>query len=239
VKRFPPGGIGDRDERITTNRYSSFGISLCAVLLCGTTSSHATTCAPKSLVHIIVTDITPGIDATSFGAQPRVMYRIGEDRLRIEEATDAANGIHGLVVVAEPNIWMVNLYDGTGRHIVDPGPTFDAVAPVLGMQGLPSKLLGLEFGCEEDFIAENASAPVRSEQIGTTRFDVYRVVAGADAVEILERPGTGTPYLVRYYHQDKLAIVLRYDLYATGLPANPSLFVAPPGVHYTGAGSSN
>ncbi len=52
--------------------------------------------------------------------------------LRIEEALDAANGIHGIVVVDEPKIWMANLYDKTGRLIIDPGPTYFAKAPIVG-----------------------------------------------------------------------------------------------------------
>jgi hypothetical protein len=197
---------------------------------------YAATCAPQKLLHIVTVDVTPGIPSASFAAQPKGLYRIGSDKVGMEEAPDPANGIHGLIVAAEPNIWMVNLYDNTGKHIVDPGPSFLAKAPVFGMSGLSSKLLGLEFGCEADFIAANAPAPVRSEQIGNSRFDVYRVDEGPDAVEILEQSGTSTPAFARYYHQGKLAAVLRYDLYATGLANDPDLFVPPSGVHYTEVG---
>ena len=167
----------------------------------------------------------------------RIYYRTGSDKLRIEEAIDAANGIHGVIVVAEPNIWMANLYDGTGKHIVDPGPTFFAKAPVFGTS-LSGKLIGLEFGCEADFIAANAPKPVRVEQVGGIGFDVYRIEDGPDAVEILEKSGTNIPAFARYFHQGNLVAVLRYDLYRTNLPSDPSLFVAPPNVRYTQATSS-
>lgn len=195
----------------------------------------AAICAPENLVHIIVADVTPGLDPTTFAAQPKVYYRIGSDRMRVEEAVDAANGIHGILVVSEPNIWMANLYDGTGRHIVDPGPTFFARAPVFGIQGLSGKLIGLEFGCEADFIAANAPTPVRSEQIGNDTFDVYRVTDGSDAVEILERPGSGIPTFARYYQNNNLVMALRYLLYKTGLPNQPNLFTPPPNVRYVEA----
>ena len=195
----------------------------------------AATCAPAKLVHIAVTNVTPGVSAASFPGQPKNYYRIGSDKLRIEEAVDSANGIHATVVVAEPNIWMANLYDGTGKHIVDPGPTFYAKAPVFGVQGLSGKLIGLEFGCEADFIAANGSKPARSEQVGGAGFDVYRFEDGANAIELLERPGSGIPAYARYYQQGALAMVLRYDLYQTGLANDPSLFVPPPNVHYTEA----
>jgi hypothetical protein len=220
-------------------RYSIFGVALCAAVSCATASIQAAPCAPATLDHIVVTDVTPGLPAASFGAQPRGMYRIGSDKLRVEEANDPTNGIHQIIVDAEPNIWMVNLDGNTGEHIVDPGPELYAVAPVIGFDGVSPKLLALEFGCESQFLAANAPNPVRSEQVGTVRYDVFRVTAGANAVEILEKPGTGTPSFVRYYKQGKLAMDLRYDLYVTGLPADPSLFAMPTGITFTEAHNSN
>ncbi len=197
----------------------------------------ATTCAPAQLVQLTIANVTPGVDPASFAAQPKNYYRTGSDKLRIEEAVDAANGIHGVIVVAEPNIWMANLFDGTGKHIVDPGPTFFAKAPIFATS-LSGKLIGLEFGCEADFIAANAPKPVRVEQIGGVGFDVYHIEDGPDAVEILEKSGTNIPAFARYFHQGNLAAVLRYDLYRTNLPSDPSLFVPPPNIRYTQATSS-
>ncbi len=96
--------------------------------------------------------------------------------------------------------------------------------------------MDLEFGCEADFIAANAPRPVRSEQVGNDRYEVYRVDVGSDAVEILERPGSGIPALARYYQHGNLVMVLRYLLYETGLPDEPELFVPPPNVRYSEAG---
>ena len=192
--------------------------------------AHAATCAPLKLVHIVETAVTPGIDPASFGAQPRTYYRIGNDKLRIEEAPDNANGIHGLVIVAEPNIWMINLFDATGQHIVDPGPTFNAVASVIAIQGLPGKLAGLQLGCEADFLAANAVAPTRTEHIGDAYFTTYRIADGNDAIELLEHRGTVTPAYARYYHVGELKLVLRYDVYERDLPEDPSLFLAPTGI---------
>ncbi len=200
-----------------------------------TARASATICAPAQLVHITITNVTPGVDPASFAAQPRNLYRIGSDRMRIEEVADTANGIHAVIVTAEPNMWMANLYDNTGKHIVDPGPTFFAKAPVI-VTDLKGKLIGLEFGCEAAFLAANAPKPSRSEQIGGFDFDVYRVEDGAEAIEILERAGTNIPAFARYFNQGNLAVVLRYDLYATNLPNDPSLFLPPPNVRYTEAG---
>lgn len=195
-------------------------------------ASAAETCAPAKLVRIVVANVSPGVAAPSFAAQPKTYYRIGNDKLRVEEALDAANGIKELVVISEPNIWVANLYDHTGKHIVDPGPTLFARAPVFGSD-LKGTLIKLEFGCEADFIAGNAPKPVRSEQVASTQYNVYRVDDNSDAIEILERPGSSTPVFARYYQQGSLVMTLHYDQYQTGLPDDPSLFVPPANVRFT------
>ena len=90
----------------------------------------------------------------------------------------------------------------------------------------------LEFGCEANFIAVNDPTPVGTEQIGDKTFNVYRVAANSDAVEILEQSGTSTPAFARYYHQGKLVESLQYELYATGLTNDLDLFSRPLGVRY-------
>jgi hypothetical protein len=210
---------------------------LFAVALCfgGVRAADAAVCAPAKLEHIRITNVTPGIDPSSFNGQPQDMYRLGDGKMRSEEAVDSINKIHGLLVTNEPNIWMVNLYDKTGKHIVDPGPTFYAKAPIAGI--IPSKkLMSLEFGCEGDFIAAYAPTPARSEVVGSVMFDVFRVADGTDAVEILERPGSNVPSYVRYFQNGAPAFMLRYDLYETNLPDDPSLFAKPADIKYTEAG---
>ncbi len=229
--------VSSKYPQLANVRFLLFTALLVAVILTFTARASATTCAPAQLVHIAITNVTPGIDSASFAAQVKNYYRTGSDKLRIEEALDVTNNIHGVIVVAEPDIWMANLYDGTGKHIVDPGPTFFAKAPVFGTS-LSGKLIGLEFGCEADFIAANAPKPVRVEQVGGIAFDVYRIEDGSDAVEILEKSGTSVPAFARYFHQGTLAAVLRYALYITNLSNDPSLFVPPPNVRYSQATSS-
>ncbi|HXM07923.1 MAG TPA: hypothetical protein VN936_10680 [Candidatus Acidoferrum sp.] len=217
---------------------SYFGALIGGALLCFAAAvcapAAAAICAPAKLVHVEVVPISPAVDPASFGAQPRNFYRLGSSKMRTEEALDAPNGIHGLIVADEPDIWMVNLYDHTGKHIVDPGPTFNVKAPVLGAN-LPSKLMELEYGCEADYIAANAPTPVRSETLDGVTYDVFRVSAGSDAVEILERPDSGIPTLIRYYHNGTVGFALRYNVYQAGLPDDPSLFAKPSGIQYTEA----
>jgi hypothetical protein len=192
----------------------------------------ATTCAPASLVHIVTTETTPGLDPASFDAQPKSLYRQGAKYSRLEEQQDDKNQIHGLAVISEPNIWMANLYDHTGRHIVDPNPAQTTEAQVFPDDRISPKILDLEFGCEAAYIAANAPKVDRSEAIDGVTLDIHRVTDGMEAVEILTKPGAMTPLFARYYRSDKLVWAIRYDLYDVAAAPDPDMFTAPKGVKY-------
>jgi hypothetical protein len=195
-------------------------------------SAAAATCAPPSLVHIVTTETTPGIDPQSFDAQPKSLFRQGAKHSRLEEQPDDRNKVHGLAVIDEPNIWMANLYDGTGRHIVDPGPALATKAAVFADDRISPRILDLEFGCEAAYIAANAPKVDRTETVDGVALDIHRVTDGTEAVEILVKPGAVTPSFARYYRSGKLVWAIRYDLYEVGVAEDPDMFTAPKGVKY-------
>jgi hypothetical protein len=189
-------------------------------------------CAPASLVHIVTTETTPGLDPQSFDAQPKSLFREGAKRSRLEEQPDDAAKVHALAVIDEPNIWMANLLDKTGRHIVDPGPTLETHASVFADDRIAPKILDLEFGCEAAYVAANMPKVDRVETIDGVPLDVHRLVDGTEAVEILQRPGVATPAFARYYRAGKLVWALRYDRYEIDPPSDPDMFTAPKGITY-------
>jgi hypothetical protein len=192
----------------------------------------AATCAPLGVVHIVARETTPGIDPQSFNAKPVSLFRQGAGRSRLEEQPDEINKIQGLAVIDEPNIWMVNLMDRTGRHVVDPGPDFSAHASVFSDAKVSPRILELEFGCEAAFVAANAPKVDRTETIDGVTLDVHRFADGTEVAEILEKHGSDDPLIARYYRGGNLAWVIRYDLYDTQAPSDPSMFAAPPGIKY-------
>jgi hypothetical protein len=192
----------------------------------------AATCAPASLVHVVTTETTPGLDPQSFDAQPKSLYREGARHSRLEEQQDDKNRVHGLAVIDEPNIWMANLYDRTGRHIIDPNPALTTRASVFADDRISPKILDLEFGCEAAYVAAKAPRVDRSETIDGVTLDIHRVTDGTEAVEILTKPGVFTPSFARYYRSEKLVWAIRYDLYEVGAAADPDMFTAPKGVKY-------
>lgn len=190
----------------------------------------AATCAPPTLTRIVTRSVGPDIQRGSFRAEPITLYRKGDKYLRNEEAPDPDQRLHLITIVAEPDIWMVNLMDKTGKHMVDPGPTFVAHAPIVAGQGVPAAFMELEFGCEAVFArARGREAGVRTVTGKTAR--IYALQEGDRRLEVL-LTDRGVPAEVAYYQGERTILTIRYDAYETGLPDNPTLFEKPEGVTF-------
>jgi hypothetical protein len=82
--------------------------------------------ATSTVTKIVSCFISPKILPDSFAAKPKTIYIGGDRYSRVEEQLDAAHGIHGLIIVSEPDSWMINLVDNTARHI-DGWKTFNTL----------------------------------------------------------------------------------------------------------------
>src|SRR5207245_1584193 len=71
---------------------------------------------------------------------------------------------------------MINLLDGSGRHLVDPGPTFNVHLPIFEEHsGVKTKLNELEFGKELQFFAMNGAKQSAGDMIDGKSTDRYEV----------------------------------------------------------------
>ena len=193
----------------------------------------AETCAPPKLMKIVTRSVGPDIAPGSFRAKPLTLYRQGERFLRSEEAADSERNLHMMVVVAEPDIWFVNRADRTGRHVVDPGPSYIAHAPIVAGQGVPAAFAELEFGCEAAFArARGREAGARG--VGGREARIHVLQEGDRRLEILLAPDNN-PLEVAYYEGARTVLMIRYDVYETGLPDNPVLFRKPEGFTFQDA----
>lgn len=64
---------------------------------------------PDMMTKLTVRLQSPDIPEESFAAKPKTMYRTGNGYCRTEELPDPEQGIHGLMIINEPDVWMVNL----------------------------------------------------------------------------------------------------------------------------------
>lgn len=110
---------------------------------------------PQTMTKIVVRLQASDVPADGFAAKPKTMYRAGTGSCRIEELPDDKNGIHGLMIINEPDTWMVNLFTKTAQHMLDPGPTFNCRMPIFVFgeevksgDDLKKPMMELEFGRE-------------------------------------------------------------------------------------------
>jgi hypothetical protein len=110
---------------------------------------------PQAMTRLVVRLQSPDIPKESFAAKPKVIYRAGTGYCRIEELPDEQHGIHGLMIINEPDTWMVNLLAKTAQHYLDSGPTFNCRLPIFvsgedvkSAEDLKKPVFHLEFGRE-------------------------------------------------------------------------------------------
>jgi hypothetical protein len=125
----------------------------------------------KITVRASGSSITPG----TFANQPRTYYRAGRSFCRVEEAPDNEASIQALLLVSAPDIWMINLASGKGKHIVDPHPPYTVKMPILPRK--ETLFQELEYGHELDFYLSHAVKPAVGEEINGKKSKVYKYSA--------------------------------------------------------------
>jgi hypothetical protein len=191
-------------------------------------------CAPERMVRVVFRDATPGLDPGSFEAQPKTLYRLGSRYGRMEEMPDPKQGIHGLIVVDEPDIWMINLGTKTGQHIVDKGEPYHFHASILGGPDSPGFVRDFEFGCELAYMKERSISP-EIVPIETRKLESYRVSDGSVTLTLAFDPTIKKPAIAALYENGKLVTFLKYLSYDNNLEPDLSLFKVPPGIELTEA----
>ena len=215
---------------------------LCVFLIASSPSQNV----PKTMTQISIRLIEPGPAPGSFEAQPKIYWRAGTTYARIAEAPDPENHIHGLMIIAEPDIWMVNLEDKSGKHLTDNGPS-DVHMPIFpagsGVKvklrpispvpsGAKMTLSELEFCMELEFFAKNGATlsagdalkgkPTELHELTTEgrKLTLWTDSASKKPIRISMTQGTHTETYEYLSYQDDLAF-------------DPSLFQVPAGIQLT------
>ena len=203
-----------------------------ALLLVAIATDAAAECAPETLVKVVYREATLGIDKKSFAAQPKTVWRLGKDFGRLEEMPDPENRIHGLIVVNVRDVWMVNLYDNSGKHIVDTAETSGFVAPIVVGEELPPAVSAMEFGCEFEYMRARGVKPENIEIAGK-KYRQYRTVEGNFVVKLIVLPDQDVPFGFALLKDGATQVYNQYMEYGTNLDPNPSLFTRPEGIKYS------
>jgi len=195
--------------------------------------------SPKAMRKIVVQLDGPDIPQDAFVRKPKTMYRAGSRFCRIEEALDTARNLQQLVVVNEPDFWIVNLADKKGNHVVDSGPTFNCHLPIFSgpPQGSSDTTnyaeLGLEFGFELEFFKKMGATPHPGPVLQTKETTAYVLNFGDTRLALFTYGPDQNPLLLGRTYKDH-GELFWYSGYGT-LAFDPKLFAKPEGISFTEA----
>jgi hypothetical protein len=169
-----------------------------------------------------------GLAADSFPAQPKKLWRVADSHLRLEEVTNPETGTQRLVVVAEPDIWVIDRNSGRGRHEVDPGPTFSVKFPVFSADAR-DEILQLEMGSEAEFFRDHGAKELGDKTVAEVECTASQIEFAGRQVTLYRRKSDGLPFQVSVLVADR-ALAVRYEHYERGLEVDKDKFVPPQGV---------
>jgi len=183
--------------------------------------------ADDKMLYVEYRLVSKQITPESFDAQIKKVWRLGGEYLRFEDAPNPQTKIHGLIIVAEPDIWIVDRNTNQGQHTVDPGPTFKIHFPLLASE-TSEKLRQLEFGHELEFFQENGAKDMGVQEVDGLKCKLFRLETDdREATLFLKTDDTPLQISVKSADYEYTVRFLRYD--AQRRP-DKSLFQLPSGV---------
>lgn len=186
-------------------------------------------CSPNKTLKVVTRIDAPEFPADHFARRPKTLYRLGEKYGRIEEELNPLTGLHLLIVVNEPDMWMVNRADKTGQHAVDPGPTYRFRAPALGAVK-SDHWNSFEVGCEVPFMENVKGVRKTTDDTGTVR---YEYEAEGVKASLLVGKNRIPQQLTVTTADDRYTVL--YDVYEQSADADTTLFQKPEGIAFVEA----
>lgn len=189
---------------------------------------------PKMMTKVEITMHSPEVSDGSFAAKPKVLYRAGDGYCRIEEAADPEHGLHNLMIINEPDYWMVNLSTKAAQHSIDPGPTFNCHLPIFAFgapQSIDEETRGireLEFGRELEFFEGKGAVPENGPVLFKHETILYKVKVGTAFLSLFVAKSPELPIAVSLRRGDRTDTVL-YSQYSR-IEFDPKVFAKPEGV---------
>jgi len=167
------------------------------------------------------------IAADSFDAQIKKVWRVGMTYLRFEDAPNPQTNVHGLIIVAEPDIWVVDRNTNQAQHTVDPGPHYSIHFPLLASEPSP-KLKELEFGHELEYFQQNGAESLPVEEIDGIKCKRLRLQMDGRVITLYLKTDD-TPFQVAV-RSPQYEYAMRFLRYEPNRKVDRALFQLPPGV---------
>ena len=183
------------------------------------------------MIKIVASSDAPGRTSTVFAKAPKTLYRMGNRYGRTEEPPNLQTGVRLVVIVAEPDLWIVDLASRRGMHQRDKGPTFNFRARIFGDPSIKSKFISaLEFGCEASWMIEAGAqrTTVKHPELG----DVERLEYREDSEMLVLYTRSGLPRRLELHLANQLQSIVDYQEYVTNLQFQKTLFERPAGIDF-------
>jgi len=178
-----------------------------------------------AMTRVEIRTISDKIAPGSFGSKPKVIYIAGDKYTRMEEAADIPHGVQQLIVASEPDIWMINLLNHTGRHILDEDPNPVVHQKIFGPSA-PKVFETLEFGKEVAFFHDHQAAPLAARTVDDQRCEALEIKQEGYRVVLLVGGETHQPVQLEIEKPTE-TYAIRYVKYETGLPFDAALYHPP------------
>jgi len=171
--------------------------------------------------------VSADLPASSPEAQPRKIWRLGKEFLRFEDVPNPETKVHVLIIVDEPDIWVIDRNKGQGQHAIDPGPKYAVHFPILPREQ-SEKLKQLEFGSELRFFQDNGAKETASQTVDGVKCKLYRLELDDRELTLFLKPDNLPLQIEVQSASVKYAVrFLRYD---PNQNPDMSLFRLPPGI---------
>ncbi|HUK49011.1 MAG TPA: hypothetical protein VLW06_15520 [Terriglobales bacterium] len=185
--------------------------------------------APSKMIHVILQMSGSDIPADSFFSKPKVFWHASNRYCRVDEEPDPDNGIHGRLLMNEPDAWLINLADNTAKHLIDKGPTFNCKLPIFSLneEMAKGKIGDLEVGHEIEYFQTNGAKQIDGPKV---HFEAkyYELKVGDSSLRLVERVDIHAPIMIGLATGGEL-YTARYLLWEE-VPFDENLFAKPTGL---------
>ncbi len=171
--------------------------------------------------------VSADLPASSPETQSRRIWLVGKEFLRFEDVPDPETKVHGLIIVSEPDIWIIDRNKSRGQHAIDPGPQYVVHFPIFAREQ-SEKLKRLEFGSELKFFQDNGAKELAPQTVDGVTCKLYRLELDNRELTLFLKPDN-LPLQIEV-RSDSVKYAVRFLRYDPSQKPDMSLFKVPPGI---------
>ena len=183
--------------------------------------------ADDNMLFVEYRVVSADLPTSSPETQPRKVWLLGKEFLRFEDVPNPETKVHGLIIVDEPDIWIIDRKKSQGQHAIDPGPQYVVHFPIFPREQ-SKKLKQLEFGSELKFFQDNGARVLASRTVDGIKCKLYRLELDDRELTLFLKPDN-LPLQIEVQSAD-LKYAVRFLKYDPNQKPDMNLFKVPPGI---------